>query len=267
MNDQFANPPAMVKASETIDELVAAGKAINEAINRGERLNLEKFLELGKIVNKLKETCQHGEFTPACFKMGLSQQRVSECGRAAKLPAPVLLQCNSIKEAIEASRDKPPDPVVSHDPPESEGNNGEAIEAAWDKPPDPVVSSDPPESEGSNGTVSPDHQVPLNGFFDIPRAGPKTEPPPASVSPSLLCRDCRIHKPKSNCKRCAELRKPHRQLAAREPGEDDDTYGNPVGPCWRSSAWRKSPNTAGSCQRRKTSAWSKAAGLRPSVSR
>jgi hypothetical protein len=147
MNDQFASSTAMVKASETIDELVAAGKAINEAINRGERLNLEKFLELGKIVNKLKETCQHGEFTPACSKMGLSQQRASECGRAAKLPAPVLLQCNSIKEAIEASRDKPPDPVVSHDLPESEGNNGEAIEAAWDKPPDPVYRF--PRSPGS----------------------------------------------------------------------------------------------------------------------
>jgi hypothetical protein len=107
------DPPAIVKTS--VSELIAAGKRLHDGLKRDERAALEKAIQLGAIIDNLKQTCAHGEYLPALAKIGVPQQRASEFRRLAKVPTSVLSGCESLRDAlthIADVPDAPPRPVA-----------------------------------------------------------------------------------------------------------------------------------------------------------
>lgn len=98
--ERSINPPGLVYEEHDIAGLISTGKMLNENIGDRTKKNLEDAIELGLVVNKLKEVCEHGQYLAALEQICLSHQRAGEFGRIAKVPPAALSTCSSIKEAI-----------------------------------------------------------------------------------------------------------------------------------------------------------------------
>jgi hypothetical protein len=110
------NGSTPVLTRTTVGDLLAAGKALHDGLKRDERSALEKAIQLGAVLNQLKEMCSHGEYLPALEKMGVPHQRASEYCRIAKVPPVALSACETLNDARRAIADtpEPEQPSSSH---------------------------------------------------------------------------------------------------------------------------------------------------------
>ena len=96
--------PAALVHTMGYEEIVSKCKTLAASLRHGERMTLEKAIELGGYINHLIQTCDHGRLLKSYEDMGLQQQRASEYARIAKLPDSVLSLCESITDAQDAIR-------------------------------------------------------------------------------------------------------------------------------------------------------------------
>src|SRR3990167_6038990 len=98
MNSNLFPPPAFVRQAN--DELIAIGKGLAARLLERDRLSLDEAVQLGKILNQLKESLEHGELEGVYFQIGISKQRASEYSRIAGLTVHDIRQCDSIRDAV-----------------------------------------------------------------------------------------------------------------------------------------------------------------------
>ncbi len=117
--NQNNGPPAIVQTS--VSELIAAGKALHNGLKRDERAALDKAVQLGAILNRLKESCGHGEYLPALEKMGIPRQRAWEYRRLAKCPTSDISSWASLRDALATIGNAP---EAGDSPSPTQANNG-----------------------------------------------------------------------------------------------------------------------------------------------
>lgn len=101
--------PAIVQSAAK--ELIQQGRAINKGIVERSKLNLKDAHELGKILNRLKDECDHGDYDGIREKIGVSKARDHAYRSIAKVPRGTFAGCESISEALEIiAATKPPEP-------------------------------------------------------------------------------------------------------------------------------------------------------------
>jgi hypothetical protein len=102
-------PPAIVRTAEPQAEMIAHARSLGEKIGRDERQTLQTAIELGRVLDRLRESCNR-DWLAVLEKTGVKQQRASEYIRIARLPAAVVSACGSIREALERAADLSPKP-------------------------------------------------------------------------------------------------------------------------------------------------------------
>ncbi len=89
--------------------LMKKAGGINGEINRNDRQNVQRVLELGRTLARAKDMCKDGEWMPAYKAQSISSQRVSEALRAAAAPQTDQMKWESIQDlkAWLATKDAP----------------------------------------------------------------------------------------------------------------------------------------------------------------
>jgi hypothetical protein len=100
IDDRNFNPPAMVREDLEERDLIAQAKTLQSEIVQAERMNLKRARDLGFLLMRLKKANPR-LYCKALEEIGVSTQRASEYVRIAKSRAPGLLQCGSIREALQ----------------------------------------------------------------------------------------------------------------------------------------------------------------------
>jgi len=98
--DRNLNPAAEVREDLAEPDLIAKAKRLQGEIVQSERLNLKRARDLGLLLICLKKA-KRGLYCRELEEIGISTQRASEYVRIAKSRAPGLLQCGSIREALQ----------------------------------------------------------------------------------------------------------------------------------------------------------------------
>lgn len=101
MADIF-NPPAIVRPAEDVDALVAETKTVLSAISGAEKANVQRAMEAGDLLGRIKDQTGHGGFDRELKKLRISSQRASEYMRLAKSPfRGDLEKCLNISESLQ----------------------------------------------------------------------------------------------------------------------------------------------------------------------
>lgn len=182
------NPPA--QSCSSVKELVATARHLAAEITKASKMNVTRAVEIGKIVNQLAAQCSHGELLKAYEEIGITRQRASEFGRAAKCPPVDISKWTSLNHLREAIMEEKPEtaPVQAEEE---------------DKPPAELQAQRAAQYGGKQGVAA----AAL-----------------ASISPApdkqKLCDRCRANPrgPVKDCQACASLTRP----AERDAGDDTE---------------------------------------------
>jgi hypothetical protein len=193
--DRITNPPAAVQCVESRSAIVRNIGALIREFDQCERLNLERALQIGRELLRLKEMCQVGEYTRILQELGITSQRASEFTRGAKRPASeqdTWRSLNDLRQAIALESA----PSASGTP--TGGGTGPSA-SSMDSGDDGEDGSEVGESSRNSPTI----------------AG--MAPPPEE--PEVLCEDCQRRGPRRDCPQCEELAlvEPSTPPPAREP--------------------------------------------------
>lgn len=96
----YLNQPVIAREERALGQLIDRARDLGNIISGRERTNLKDALECGRILNEIKERCPHGEWLKTLERTGIAQQRAWEYMHIAKLPAPVISACQSIRDAV-----------------------------------------------------------------------------------------------------------------------------------------------------------------------
>jgi hypothetical protein len=179
--DRITNPPAAVQCVESRSAIVRNIGALIREFDQCERLNLERALQIGRELLRLKEMCKVGEYTRILQELGIPSQRASEFTRGAQRPASVQATWQSLNDlrqaiALESA------PSASGTP--TRGGTGPSVSS--------MDSGDDGE-DGSEGGESSRNSPTIAGMA----------PPPEE--PEVLCEDCQRKGARRDCPRCEEL--------------------------------------------------------------
>lgn len=174
MNDNLFPPPAFVRQAN--DELIAIGKGLADRLLERDRLSLDEAVQLGKILNQLKESTEHGEMEGVYFQIGISQQRASEYCRIGGLTVHDIRKCDSIKDALAMTGKKQSTAgggLQNHSHSGVAPNpNPARAERVGQKPPTPFPIPDPSAGRSgggeSQGTNDPPAERQEPGDFEKP---------------------------------------------------------------------------------------------------
>jgi hypothetical protein len=92
------NPPAIVQPEESFSAVMRQAGAINAEIVRDDKLNIQRALQLGRMLNRARPMAAHGEWEPALEGQRISKQRASEFMRGAEAPPEVQAEWQSISD-------------------------------------------------------------------------------------------------------------------------------------------------------------------------
>jgi hypothetical protein len=171
------NPPAAVQSLESRSAIVKRIASLNTELDRSAKLNLERALEMGRALLRLRAMCQTGEWMPALEEAGVSSQRASEFMRGAQRPASerdTWRSINDLRRAIGLER------VPSESDTPTGGNAVRLVSA--------MGSAD--ESDGRARESSCSSST-IAGM--------------APEEPEILCEDCQRRGPRRDCAKCEEL--------------------------------------------------------------
>lgn len=178
--------PAIVKSS--VNDLIDTAKSIFKTLAAAEKMNLMNAHELGGILNKIAEQCQHGGLTRALEGIGISRTRANEYRKLAKCTARDISQCVSIREAIAKFKITDSEPVTAKNddkkPPQngtsSSQNSGPALtiycrahRISAQKPPEPTKCKACIEAREEHG---------LPATPEAPQTAPEPEDEPTADS-------------------------------------------------------------------------------------
>jgi hypothetical protein len=191
--DHITNPPAAVQSVESRRAIVKRIASLNTELDRSAKLNLDRAIEMGQALLRLRAMCQAGEWMPALEEAGVSSQRASEFMRGAQRPASerdTWRSINDLRRAIELER------VPSESGIPTGGNTGRLVSA--------MGGADESEDRAGESSCS---SPKIDGMV----------PPPEE--PEILCEDCQRRGPRRDCPKCEELAlvEPTTPPPAREP--------------------------------------------------
>lgn len=95
------DPPALVRTYENRADLRRHAHDLNADIMYEDRRNLDRALDLGDTLVKLKAFCKHGEWGAELESLKIHPRRASEYTRIAKSDARPISDATSIREALE----------------------------------------------------------------------------------------------------------------------------------------------------------------------
>ncbi len=109
MND--LDPPAIVKPAADFPAMLAEFTVIYSAYSHAEKANVQRAIELGKLLGQIRDAAPHGQWLATLERLGIAHQRASEFMRLAKVPETGSLEAVSITQAIASVSEKPPETI------------------------------------------------------------------------------------------------------------------------------------------------------------